>query len=118
MPYDKIVTRKLYFIVTLHSLIFWFQVGCLGYLLYAGITRAFSPWLVIPAGSILLNGLLLLLNRGRCPFTTLAEKEGAGNGAVTDLFLPGWVARNVFRVGIVFFPLEIALLVFRYFTGW
>ncbi|RJQ39379.1 MAG: hypothetical protein C4555_03400 [Dehalococcoidia bacterium] len=111
------MTRKLFLIVTLHSVIFWFQVACLGYLLYAGLSRSFSLWLVIPASSILLNGLLLLLNRGRCPFTALAEKEGAGKGPVTDLFLPGWAARNVFRVGIVLFPAEIALLALRYFTG-
>lgn len=111
------MTRKLFFIISLHSLIFWFQIGCLGYLLYAGITRAFSLWLFAPAASISFNGLLLLLNRGRCPFTTLAEKEGAGNGAVTDLFLPEWMAQNVFHIALVLFPLEIALLAFRYFTG-
>lgn len=111
------MSRKLLIIIAVHSLIFWFQIACLGYLLYAGITRDFSLWLLLPAGSILLNGLMLLLNRGRCPFTTLAEKEGAGNGAVSDLFLPDWVARNIFRVGIVLFPLELALLAVRFFTG-
>jgi len=30
-----------------------------------------------------------------CPLTPLAERLGAERGSVTDLFLPGWLARNL-----------------------
>ena len=28
----------------------------------------------------------LLINKGRCPFTTMAEKQGAEKGSVIDIF--------------------------------
>ena len=108
---------KLLLIKSVHSLIFWFQTACLTYILYAGITRTLGSILLIPVGSILLNGLLLLLNKGRCPFTTLAERQGAEKGSVTDIFLPDWMAHNLFRVSSVVFSVELMLLAVRYFTG-
>jgi len=108
---------RLFLIKFTHSVIFWWQAACLVYLLFAGLTRTFNPFVVIAILSISLNGLLLLLNKGRCPFTTLAEKEGAGKGSITDLFLPEAVARNIFRVSFPLFIAEVVLLAFRFFTG-
>ena len=98
-------------------MIFWWQIACLGYLLYAGITRTFNALGLIAITSILINGILLALNKGRCPFTTLAEHQGATSGSVTDLFLPGFIARNIFRVCMPLFCAELILLAVRYFTG-
>ncbi len=109
--------NKLFFIKFIHSLIFWFQVACLAYTLYAGITRTFNIILLVAVSSIVLNGLLLLLNKGRCPFTTLAESQGAEKGSVTDIFLPDWIARNIFRVSFPLFIAELILLTVRFFTG-
>jgi len=30
-----------------------------------------------------------------CPLTPLAELLGAGNGSVTDMYLPGWLSRRI-----------------------
>lgn len=65
----------------------------------------------------MLEGIILLVNHGRCPFTTLAEKYGAKNGAVTDLFLPGWLARNTFNIFTTLFICELLVLGFRYLSG-
>ena len=111
------VLNKLFFIKFMHSLIFWWQIACLAYLLYAGITRTFDIFVLTAIVSILFNGLLLLLNKGRCPFTTLAENQGAEKGSVTDIFLPNSIARNIFRVSTPFFCAELILLAVRYFTG-
>jgi hypothetical protein len=84
---------KLFFIKFVHSIIFWWQVICLGYLLFACIAGTFNILVLLAIISILLNGLLLLINKGRCPFTTLAEKQGAEKGSVTDIFYRiGWHA--------------------------
>ena len=107
--------NRLFLIKTAHSVVFWWQAACLAYILYAGIARDFSILLPIAIGSILLNGVLLLLNSGRCPFTTLAENQGAESGSVTDLFLPDCIARNIFRVSFPFFTAELVLLAVRYF---
>ena len=97
-------------------MIFWWQALCLAYLLYACITATFNVPVIIAIASILLNGVLLLLNHGRCPFTTLAENQGAEKGSVTDIFLPDCIARNIFRVSFPFFMCEVAVLAVRYFT--
>ncbi len=99
-----------------HSLVFWFQVACLAYLAYAAFVPAIAWPVLIPIGSILLNGILLWLNHGRCPFTTLAERNGAARGSVTDLFLPDWAARRIFPVSTTLFALELTALAVRYFA--
>ena len=109
--------NKLFVIKLVHSVIFWWQAACLAYILYAGITGTFNILLLIVILSILVNGVLLLFNHGRCPFTTLAENQGAQKGSITDIFLPDWVARNIFRVSFPFFSAEIVLLAVRYFAG-
>ena len=108
---------KVFIVKLTHSLIFWFQIVCLAYLLYACIARTFNLFTIISIGSILFNGLLLLINRGRHPFTNLAEHYGAKSGSVTDIFLPDIIARNIFKVSAPFFTAELILLVFRYFSG-
>ena len=108
---------KLFFIKFVHSFIFWWQVACLAYLLYAGIARSFGVLVWLAIASISLNGLLLALNKGRCPLTNLAESQGAAKGSVTDIFLPHFIARNIFRVSTPLFCAEIAVLGVRYFTG-
>ncbi len=108
---------RLFYIRFIHTLIFFFMSACLVYVLYAGITKTYNLLLLLAICAIFVEGLALLLNRGRCPLTTLAERHGAEKGSVTDIFLPGWIARNVFRVSVVLFPLELALLVLRYFIN-
>ena len=88
----------------------------MGYLLFACITKTFNILVLLAIISILLNGLLLLLNKGRCPFTSMAEKQGAKRGSVTDIFLPDWVARNIFRVATPLFIIELIVLAIRYFS--
>ncbi|MFC1941639.1 hypothetical protein ACFLWU_00275 [Chloroflexota bacterium] len=109
--------NKLFFIKLVHIVLFFFMVICLGYLLYCGVTRTFNWILILSVIAIIIEGIALLLNNWQCPLTTLAEKHGAESGAVSDLFLPGIITRNIFRVAMIIFPAELVLLAFRYFTG-
>ena len=107
--------NRVFFTKLVHSIIFLYMSACLVYILIAGITRAFNWILVVALASTVFEGIVLLLNRGRCPFTTLAEKYGAKRGSVTDLFLPNVIARNTFRVSTVLFSAELIFLAIRYF---
>lgn len=100
-----------------HTLVFFFQAACLFYILYAGISGTYNLFLLLAIGSILINGVVLMLNQWTCPLTTFAEKLGALKGSVTDIFLPDWIAPSVFKIAIILFPAELILLAFRYFTG-
>ena len=107
--------NKIFFIKSIHTAIFVFMSACLLYILYCGITKTYNWALLLAISAIFIEGLALLLNHGRCPLTTLAEKSGAEKGSVTDIFLPQWMARNVFRLSTVLFTVGLVLLAFRYF---
>jgi hypothetical protein len=93
------------------------MVACLLCILYAGVTATFNWLLLIAMVAIFIEGGALILNRWRCPLTTLAEKYGAEKGSVADIFLPKMVARNAFKWWTVLFAAELVLLGIRYFIG-
>ena len=107
--------RKLFFIKSVHTAIFFFVAACLAYILYAGIMRTYNWYLAIAIGTVFIEGLALLFNHWQCPLTSLARKYGDPKGSVTDIFLPAWCARNVFKFCIVLFIAELILLGFGYF---
>jgi hypothetical protein len=56
-----------------------------------GAPVAARPWRAVVAG----GSLIFAANRFRCPLTQLAEKIGAADGSVTDIWLPRWFAHNL-----------------------
>lgn len=107
---------RIFLIKSFHSLIFFFMVACMIYILYAAIARAFDWVLVAALSAMVFEGMALLLNHGECPLKSLALKYGAETGSVTDIFLPDIVARNIFRVSFPLLILELVFLTFRYFS--
>jgi len=108
--------NKIFLIKFIHSIIFIFMSICLIYILYCGIRQIYDWTLLTALIAISLNGLALLINHGECPLTTLAKKYGDPNGSVTDILLPMFCARNVFKVSMVLVTVELILLGFGYFT--
>ena len=110
------MTTRIFLIKLSHTIVYLYMCACLVYVLVAGIMGTFNLILLIALISILVEGLVLLLNGWSCPFTRLAEKYGAKKGSVTDIFMPDIIARNTFRFATVLFVLELVLLAFRYFS--
>jgi len=110
------LNKKVFAIKFTHSMLFFLMVFCLFYSLYGAITRKYDWTLPAAMAIVLINGLAIAINHGRCPLTTLAEKYGAVNGAVTHLFMPMFCARYVFKFFIVMFIAEVAWLSVGYFT--
>ena len=109
--------NRIVFVVKLvHSAIFFFVVACLGYILYCVIARRYDWTLLVALSVVCLEGLVILVNRGKCPLTGLAEKYGAASGTVTDIFLPAWFTRYVFRIAVIVVIIELTLLGVGYFT--
>lgn len=107
--------NKIFLIKFFHSIIFIFMSACLGYILYCAITRTYDWTLLTALGSLSINGLALLFNHCECPLTTLAKEYGDPKGTVTDILLPAWCARNVFRFATVFLAVGLVLLGLGYF---
>jgi hypothetical protein len=108
--------NKVFVIKFVHSVIFLFMVACLFYILYCAIARRYDWTLLAALILAFIEGAALVLNRGRCPLTSLAEKYGAVDGSVTGIFLPGWLARYTFKISMVLVAVEIIWLAWGYFT--
>jgi hypothetical protein len=108
-------TNKVFYVKFIHTIIFFFMLACLVYILYCGIAAVYHWTVCIAIGAIIIEGVVLLLNKGRCPFTGLAEKYGAEKGSVTDIFLPDCIARTTFTWSTIMFAVGLILLGIRYF---
>jgi hypothetical protein len=64
---------------------------------------------------VLVESIVLISFGWKCPLTILAERLGASDGAVADLFLPKWFADRIFPVCGTTFLIACALLVVRFF---
>lgn len=74
----------------------WFSVeGCVVYLLVAGARGKTGRRSAQAATVVGLETAVFLANGAHCPLTSLAERLGAERAGVTDIFLPGWLARNL-----------------------
>jgi hypothetical protein len=109
-------TKKIFAVKFVHSVIFIFMVACLFFILYCAITRRYDWTLLVALVAIFVEGLALLLNRWRCPLTSLAERCGATDGAVTDIFLPDWLTRHTFKIATVVVIIELIWLAWGYFS--
>lgn len=108
--------KTVFTIKAIHLTLFILMVISLFYSLYCAIAGVYN-WLLLAAMiMILIDGLSIALNRGRCPLTTLAERHGAANGAVTHLIVGKWAARYVFKFFIFLFIVELIWLAIGYFT--
>jgi hypothetical protein len=108
--------HKFLIIRIVHSIVYFFMMACLGYILFCAILKRYD-WLLLTAIiAIVVEGTVLLFNRCNCPMTALAEKFSSGKGSVTDLFLPEWCARNTFKIATIVFIIELIWLAIEYFT--
>ena len=67
----------------------------MAYVLYAGAARRTDRRAALAGAVVAGESLVFAANGFRCPLTQLAENLGAADGSVTDIWLPGWFARNL-----------------------
>jgi hypothetical protein len=82
-------------IKTFHTLAWVSTESCVLYVLYAGL-RGRTDRRAGTAGAIVAGEVLVFAGNGfRCALTELAERNGAQDGSVTDIYLPKWFAHNM-----------------------
>lgn len=81
-----------------HTLIFVVLSACVLYILVSGALDHITVWTWIAAAAIVIEGLVLAASGGRCPLTAVAERLGAADGSVADIFLPRWFADRIFPI--------------------
>jgi hypothetical protein len=78
-----------------HTLAWLTVEACVVHLLVAGLTRRSGPRVTASAVVVAAETAVFAGNGFRCPLTDVAERYGAADGSVTDIFLPGWFAHRL-----------------------
>jgi hypothetical protein len=100
------------FLRIVHGLIAATLIASAAALYYGAITRTYGLWLYLAVGALLLEGIVVTLNRGNCPFGHVSRRFGDSK-PFFELFLPPRIARQMFRVNFVAVLIGGALLLIR-----
>jgi hypothetical protein len=109
--------QKIFLIKLVHTATLVLFSSCIVYIFYSAITGTYSWILLLAIGTILAEGLVLLLNNWQCPLTNLARGLGDETGRVTDIFFPAWFVPHVFRTCTALYIIGVALIVINFIVG-
>lgn len=95
----------------IHGIITLFFLTCISYVYYAGITNHVDVIAYVAVGFIVLEGLIVGLNKGICPLGVVHKKFG-DEKTFFELFLPKPIAKQAVPfLGMVAF-IGFLLLIF------
>lgn len=106
----------LFKIKVLHTVIWAFFVLTILYILYAGIMNRISPLLWIAISLIIVEGIILLIDGGRCPLTRLGEEYTNKTDIGFDIFLPKWVAKYNKTIFTTLYCIGVIIVIYRILT--
>ena len=99
---------KLIAVKLIHTLIWFVFAAAILYVCYAGVFNRVSRPVWYCIGLVLIEGVVLLINKGKCPLTSLACKYTDIQPIGFDIFLPAWLAKynkilfsSLFIVGLL-----------------
>jgi len=78
---------------TTHTLIWALFAGCIVAIPFSGWFERYDRVAVL-AGIVLIEVLVIGLNRGRCPLTPVAARYTNDQRDNFDIYLPAWLARH------------------------
>jgi hypothetical protein len=85
----------LFLIKLIHTIVWTLFVFIIFYILYAGIANEINIYVYIAIASIIIEGLVLMINQGKCPLTNVARKYIDDDSKDNfDIFLPNWLAKH------------------------
>ncbi len=96
-----------------HTAVFVVLSACVVYVLMSGAFNRITPWTWGAIAAIVVEGMVLAASGGKCPLTAVAERLGAVNGSVSDIFLPQWFADRIFPICGGFFLIGCLLIAAR-----
>jgi hypothetical protein len=85
--------KKLFYIKLIHTLIWVMYVLVISYIMYAGISNQINVYTWIAIGSVVVEGIVLLIFKGKCPLTIIGYKYTDQPEVGFDIFLPRWLAK-------------------------
>ncbi len=107
---------KLLWIKIVHTVIWTFFVVAIFYILYAGIWDKLNLYVFIAIGLVVVEGLVLLAFKWRCPLTVLGLKYTEDTETGFDIFLPKWLAKNNKTIFTTIYVIGVILVIYRLCT--
>ena len=96
-----------------HTVVFAILSCCVLFVVVSGAFNRITRWTWVAVIAVVAEGLVLVASGGRCPLTSVAERLGAVDGSVSDIFLPKWLADRIFPICTTLFLIGCALVALR-----
>jgi hypothetical protein len=85
--------KKLFYLKLIHTIIWIFYVLIISYIVYAGIYNKINLYVWIAIGLVIIEGIILIIFKGKCPLTILGYKYTDNQQVGFDIYLPKWLAK-------------------------
>lgn len=105
--------KMLVIIKLLHTLIWAIFVSILFYILFAVSIGKIDMYLWISISLICFEGIILIMNKGKCPLTLVAVRYSQNQEDGFDIFLLKWLAIHNKKIFTTLFIVEISILFVR-----
>lgn len=105
--------QKLLLIKIIHTVVWAFYVMVLGYILYAGIFNVIDLKLLIAVGLVIIEGIILIIFKWKCPLTVLAYRYTDDRRPAFDIFLPEWLAEHNKTIYSILFAIGMVIVIYR-----
>jgi hypothetical protein len=102
-------------IKVVHTVIFAVLSCCVLYVLASGAFNSITRWTWVAVLAVISEGFILAASGWKCPLTLVAERLGAVDGGVSDIFLPKWFADRIFPICSALFLVGCTLVAIRLF---
>ncbi|EKQ57235.1 MULTISPECIES: hypothetical protein [unclassified Clostridium] len=105
--------KKLFYLKLIHTIIWAFYVFIFCYILYAGIYNKIDLYLWIAIGFEIIEVVILIIYKGKCPLTILGYKYIDNPEIGFDIFLPRWLAKYnqlIYGSGLI---IVILIIIYR-----
>jgi len=98
---------KLISIKLIHAIIWFIFASAIMYVCYAGVFNKINRLVWVCISAVVFEGIVLLINKGKCPLTSIAGKYTDNRSVNFDIILPEWLAKynkilftSIFLVGL------------------
>ena len=105
--------EKLTIIKLTHTIIWGIFVVAILYVCYAGVFNQVNKLVWFCIAAVLLEGIVLLINKRKCPLTSLACKYADVHPVGFDIFLPKWLAKHNKLLFSTIFLIGLSLVLWR-----
>ncbi len=86
--------KRLFIIKPIHTAIWLVMVTAILYVCYAGIADKINGLVWFCVALIVVEGIVLLICKWRCPLTIIARKYTDNQPVGFDIFIPAWLAKH------------------------